>query len=57
MLAEIIIELHIFFDSDMKKVTKWLTTRNLNIGGITPMQLIEADKVIKLHQFVMSSLQ
>ena len=55
MLAEIMVELHFFFDSDIKKVTKWLTTRNLNLGGCTPMQLIEVDKVSKLHEFVMAS--
>lgn len=54
MLAEIMIELHIFFDSDMDKVEAWLNCENLNFGGASPMALIEMDRIKKLHQFVIS---
>lgn len=57
MLAEVIIELHIFFDSDMDKVETWLSAENLNLGGASPMQLILLGKIKKLHQFVMGSLE
>lgn len=56
MLAEIIIELHIFFDSDIKKVAAWLSTENLNFGGYSAMDLICKNKIQKLHQFVMKDM-
>jgi hypothetical protein len=56
ILAEIMIELHIFFDSDMKKVATWLSTENLNFGGCSAMDLIRKNKIQKLHNFVMENM-
>lgn len=53
MLAEIMIELHVFFDSNMNNVEAWLKAKNLNLGGCSPMQLIKLNKTKKLYQFVM----
>ena len=55
MLAELIIELHIFFDSDMDKVEQWLNFENLNFGGTSPMALIENGRINKVYQFVMTA--
>lgn len=55
MLAEIIIELHIFFDSDMNKVEAWINTENLNLGGYRPFDLILVGKIKRLYQFVMNA--
>lgn len=56
MLFDIIIELHIFFDSDKNKVVTWLSTDNLNFGDVSPMFLIENNKIHKVHQYIMEAL-
>lgn len=55
MLAELIIELHIFFDSDMDKVEQWLNFENLNFGGTSPMALIELGRINKVYRYVMTA--
>ena len=56
MLAEVMIELHIFFDSDMDKVEAWLLTKNLNFGGFSPMDLINIGRISRIYKFVMRDL-
>lgn len=57
MLAEIMIELHIFFDSDMKKVATWLSTENAGLMRLTPMLLILHKNIEQVHKFVMENMQ
>lgn len=56
MLMYIMIELHIFFDSDMKKCVQWLETENPNLGGTKPIELIKRGKTKKLYQFVKAAV-
>lgn len=52
LLSDIIIELHVFFDSDAKKVASWLYMDNLNFGGTSPMKLIQRGRIQKVYDFV-----
>ena len=56
MISEIILELHIFFDSNMDKVVAWLNMKNLNLGGARPIDMIKMGKIKRLHQFVMTQV-
>lgn len=57
MLAEAIIDLHIFFDRDMDKVAAWLNAYNKNFGGANPISLIKRGKISSLHKFVMKEMR
>ena len=57
MLAEIMIELHIFFDSDMKKVATWLSTENTGLMRLTPMFLILHKNIEQVHKYVMENMK
>lgn len=50
-LIEIIVELHTVFN-DIAKVDFWLHTKNLNLGGSTPMALINAGRGHKVLSFI-----
>lgn len=57
MLAEIMLQLSIYFESDTDDIAEWLSFENLNFGGCSPMQLIKLGKIKKLHNFVMEEMQ
>lgn len=52
MLMFIMLELHIFFDSDMKNCITWLETKNSNLGGVRPIDMIKLGRTKKLYQFI-----
>jgi hypothetical protein len=41
-----------YFNSDQQKVYKWITTKNPNLGGITPYDMLESGKEEKLLEFI-----
>lgn len=55
MLAEIILELHIYFESDSDDVADWLCSFNRDLD-VTPMELIKKFDLEKLHQYVMENM-
>lgn len=54
-LIDIIIGLHCFFN-DIKKVKLWLNTENLNLGGSTPIDLIQRGRSKRVRGFINSAL-
>lgn len=48
---EICVILHVHF-GDYKKMYNWLTTENLNFGGVSPVQLIRSGRIKKVLDFV-----
>lgn len=53
---EIVIGLHIFFD-DYKKAKDWINTKNLNFGGVAPLELINRGRGKKVLQFINNALE
>lgn len=53
--CEIIVNLHAFFN-DCSKVSAWINTKNLNLGGYTPMTLIKDGRGKRVLQFIISAL-
>lgn len=49
---EICGHLHAIFDNDYSKVMAWLTTKNLNFGGCSPLMLINRGRGHKVLEFV-----
>lgn len=47
----IVVELHAIFN-DYDKIYTWLTTKNLNFGGISPLYLINTGKAAKVVAFI-----
>lgn len=41
-----------FIFKDKNKVKLWLFSKNPMLGSLTPIQLIEIDRVLRLHQFI-----
>lgn len=57
LLAELMLQLSIYFESDTDDIAEWLNARNLNLGGYSPMFLIKNKHYKKLHKFVMEAMQ
>ena len=55
MLAEIMIELHIYFESDSDDVATWLCSYNRNFD-IAPIELIKKFDLEKLHKYVLEAI-
>lgn len=51
-LLEIIVKVARQFNGDYTKTKYWLTTENLNLGGLTPLGLIAIGRGHKVLQFV-----
>lgn len=56
VLTEAICLLAVFFQNDYKKITAWLTYENLNLGGVTPIKMIQTGRGAKLISFIKTSL-
>ena len=56
VLAEATCLLAVFFQNDYEKITSWLTYENLNLGGTTPIKMIQAGRGSKLISFIKTSL-
>ncbi len=50
--VEIIARLAKHFDSNYAKTSFWLTTKNLNLGGLEPLRLIQMGKGQKILDFM-----
>ena len=48
---ETVIELHVIYQ-DIKKINKWLTSENVNLGDMEPIKLIIEGKGDKVLQFI-----
>lgn len=53
--VDIILMLEYFFN-DSKKVIQWLTTKNLNLGNVSLLHLIQIGKSKKLQNFIIQAL-
>ena len=53
--AEIICNLHCFFQN-FKKVSAWMSLKNNNFGGASPIQLIKAGRGKKVLDFIIEAL-
>lgn len=56
ILVDIVLELHVFFDSEESKAALWLSTKNPHLGMCKPIDLIERGKILKVHQFIIGQL-
>ncbi len=52
---ECVILLHSFFQ-DEKQIAAWLKLKNPNLGGMSPIQMIQMGKAPKLLQFIKNAL-
>lgn len=52
MTVEIVCELFAVLDNDFDKVYFWLTTKNLHLGGCTPLMLINRGRGHKVQEFI-----
>lgn len=51
-----IINLHCVFDSNAEKVTAWLNTKNLNLGGVRPIDMLLLGRSKKLNDWIEAQL-
>lgn len=56
LLAELMLQLSIYFESDTDDVAEWLTTRNQGLSGYSPIFLIKNKHYKRLHRFVMENM-
>lgn len=52
---DIILGLHVYFN-DIKKIKKWLTTKNPNFGNIAPLKLMQIGREKKVLEFINNAL-
>ena len=57
MMAEILMYLDGFFNGDYEKMKLWVTSKNLHLGGISPLNLILAGRTDKVLLFVKSQIE
>jgi hypothetical protein len=55
LLAELMIELHIWFESDCDDVADWLCSFNRDLDA-APMELIKKFEFENLHKYVMENM-
>jgi len=55
LLAELMIELHIYFESDSYDVADWLCKFNSDLNE-APIELIKKFDLEKLHKYVMETM-
>lgn len=55
-VIEIIVKLHNFFKS-YEQVSAWLSIKNLNLGGLSPRQLIFEGREETVLKFINTSLE
>lgn len=48
----IVVELFAVLDNDYDKVYQWLVTKNLNLGGMSPLYLINRGQGAKVVKFI-----
>lgn len=53
---EIIVGLHIFFD-DYEKICHWLMAKNIELGDMSPIQLIRNGRDEKVLKYINSKLE
>ncbi len=53
-VIEIIVKLCLVFP-DSKKVYAWLTTKNMNLGNLSPLYLINCGRANKVLEFINSA--
>lgn len=51
---DLILNLHCVLQ-DPRKVSAWLTTKNLNFGGFKPIDLINKKKAARVYSFCLAS--
>jgi len=57
LLAELMLQLSIYFESDTDDIAEWLTTENAELYDCTPLQLIKEHLFInKVHKYVMENM-
>jgi len=49
---ELVLLLHKYFKNDIEKIYAWIHAKNLNLGGVTPIFMIQADRFHKLKLFI-----
>lgn len=54
-VVDAILGVHSFFN-DKEKVSLWFRTKNLNLGGCSPIQLIRYGRTKKLVEFINDAL-
>lgn len=54
LLAELMLQLSIYFESDTDDVVEWLESDAVN--GFKPMDLIFYNGILKLHKYVMENM-
>ncbi len=58
MLAEIMLQLSIYFESDTDDIAEWLYTTHIDLSTIKPIKLITEYGCLKaVHTYVMKVLQ
>lgn len=57
LLAELMLQLSIYFESDTDDIAEWLTTENAELYDCKPLQLIKDRLFInKVHKYVMETM-
>ena len=58
MLAELMLQLSIYFESDCDDIADWLTTENTGLHNCRPIDLLWHDSLLEdVHKFVMKDMQ
>ena len=56
LLAELMLQLSIYFESDTDDIAEWLTTENTGLHNRTPMFFILLNDIELVHKFVMKDM-
>lgn len=57
MLFDCIDRVRAHFSEEPEKAEFWFQTKNLNLGGVSPMDLIRAGRVWALHETILNMLE